>query len=134
MLTGHMNEKKPPTSDELAVERTVMAADRTLMAWTRTALSLISFGFTIYKFLQYAREEGTAPAMRIEGPRHFGMAMISLGVVFLLLASLQFWAEMKLLRPGRGMGPWRLSLMLALLLTVLGLLALLNVVFRVGPF
>ena len=36
---------------ELAVERTVMAANRTLQAWIRTALSLISFGFTIYKIL-----------------------------------------------------------------------------------
>ena len=28
----------------------MVALDRTLMAWVRTATSLISFGFTIYKF------------------------------------------------------------------------------------
>ncbi len=42
-----------PGSTELALDRTYLAHDRTLMAWVRTATSLISFGFTIYKFFQY---------------------------------------------------------------------------------
>jgi putative membrane protein len=45
-----------PTLDEgtrLAVKRTQLAAERTLMAWVRTAFSMISFGFTIGKFLDY---------------------------------------------------------------------------------
>ena len=37
---------------DLGEIRTIMAADRTLMAWIRTSLSMLSFGFTIYKFLQ----------------------------------------------------------------------------------
>ena len=32
------------------MDRTRLAYERTLMAWVRTATSLISFGFTIYKF------------------------------------------------------------------------------------
>jgi putative membrane protein len=130
-----MQEAKRPTSDELALERTVMAADRTLMAWTRTALSLISFGFTIYKFLQYTREEGTSKLqMGLEGPQHMGMAMIGLGIVFLLLSAIQFWRDMKRLEPLRRFSPWRLSLALALLLALVGMLALANVALRVGPF
>ena len=43
----------PLTSEDMARLRTSMASDRTLMAWVRTALSMISFGFTIYKFFQY---------------------------------------------------------------------------------
>ena len=39
-----------------ALERTFMAADRTLMAWVRTAISMIGFGFTLYKFLQYIHQ------------------------------------------------------------------------------
>ena len=39
------------SSTRLAVDRTRLAHERTLMAWVRTATSLISFGFTIYKFL-----------------------------------------------------------------------------------
>ena len=46
-----MNETPPKLADVLATERTRMAADRTLMGWIRTALSMIGFGFTIYKFL-----------------------------------------------------------------------------------
>lgn len=34
--------------DILALDRNKLAAERTLMAWVRTALSLITFGFTIY--------------------------------------------------------------------------------------
>ena len=40
-------------STRLAVDRTRLAHERTLMAWVRTATSLISFGFTIYKFFQF---------------------------------------------------------------------------------
>ena len=32
------------------------------MAWIRTSLSMISFGFTIYKFFQYLRESGEVVA------------------------------------------------------------------------
>lgn len=130
-----MQEAKKPTSDELALERTVMAADRTLMAWTRTALSLISFGFTIYKFLQYSQQEGTGKLqLGLEGPQHMGMAMIGLGIVFLLLASIQFWREMKMLQPRLRFSALRLSLALAVLLALIGVLALGNVAFKVGPF
>jgi putative membrane protein len=36
----------------LGVERTRLAYERTMMAWVRTATSLITFGFSIYKFFQ----------------------------------------------------------------------------------
>ena len=41
------------TGTKLAVDRTRLAYERTLMAWVRTATSLISFGFTIYKFFEF---------------------------------------------------------------------------------
>ena len=70
-MTDH--EKK--TSNELAelrtdlaTTRTLMAADRTLMAWIRTALSLLSFGFTIYKLLDaFQKSGGNLP--RAQTPR-----------------------------------------------------------------
>ena len=45
------------TNEELALRRTFLAHERTLMAWIRTSVSLISFGFTIYKFFQYLAQE-----------------------------------------------------------------------------
>src|SRR5262245_42589586 len=76
-----------PTSTELSLDRTNLAHDRTLMAWIRTATSLISFGFTIYKFFQYMREQDRyKPVERAVGPREFALLMISLGLVSLLLA------------------------------------------------
>src|SRR4030095_4895232 len=44
------------SSQSLAVQRTFLAHERTLMAWVRTSASLISFGFTIYKFFAYLVE------------------------------------------------------------------------------
>jgi uncharacterized membrane protein YidH (DUF202 family) len=51
-----------PEATELAVERTWLAYERTLMAWVRTATSMISFGFSIYKFFQFEKAEGVRPA------------------------------------------------------------------------
>jgi len=54
-------EEELSTSTKLAIERTRLAHERTLMAWVRTATSLISFGFTVYKFFQYLRESQGRP-------------------------------------------------------------------------
>ena len=56
--------------DALALDRNKLAAERTLMAWVRTALSMISFGFTIYKFLQVIDEQTTVPVLRPNAPRN----------------------------------------------------------------
>ena len=77
------------SSDEAAIIRTNLAYERTLMAWTRTATSLISFGFTIYKFFQYMRDgRATPPVERWLDPRGVTMVMIGLGVASLCLAVL----------------------------------------------
>jgi putative membrane protein len=48
--TGATEAPRIPDATKLAVERTRLAYERTLMAWVRTATSLISFGFTLFKF------------------------------------------------------------------------------------
>jgi Domain of unknown function (DUF202) len=64
-----------PNATQLAVERTHLAYERTLMAWVRTATSLISFGFTIYKFFQWERNKNSdivnAWGLRFVDPRRF---------------------------------------------------------------
>ena len=116
----------------LSVERTIMAADRTLMAWTRTALSMISFGFTIFKFMQYMQEEGKAIIKNPNGPRNFGMSLIALGVFSLLIACLQHWQFIR--THGGGKLRFSLALVVAGFITAVGLLAMANVIFKIGPF
>ena len=76
---------------DLAVERTVMGAGRTLMAWIRTALSMISFGFTIYKFMQAAVEGRANSVMQAMGPRRLGLFLIALGVISVVLGSIEYY-------------------------------------------
>jgi putative membrane protein len=75
-----------PDQTRLAVERTRLAYERTLMAWIRTSISLIGFGFTIYKFFQYLRDQQADQVHRLIGPRTYSMLMIGVGLFTLLLA------------------------------------------------
>jgi putative membrane protein len=97
-----MTDGHPKTADELAVERTdlaiertVMAAGRTLMAWVRTALSMISFGFTIYKFLDAATHGNAVGMLQAEGPRRLGLFLIALGVISVVLGSVEYFQTVK---------------------------------------
>jgi len=116
------------TSTLLATERTRLAHDRTLMAWVRTSTSLISFGFTIYKFFQYLQEK-QAPQERLLGPRQYGLLMISIGIVALVLATIQHRRDMKVLRALHPEVPYSLTTVLAGLISILGVAALLAVFF-----
>ena len=118
---------------DLALMRSRMAADRTLMAWIRTALSMISFGFTIYKFLQYVRESEGAE-LRAQGPRNLGLSLILLGTGALAAASIQHWKLLKSLSPEKTEHIWSLSLTIAWIISLIGLAAFLSVLLKVGPF
>jgi putative membrane protein len=116
-----------PDATSLALERTRLAHERTLMAWIRTATSLISFGFTIYKFFEFLREkEQIRPSHGILGPRNFAIVMIVTGLVALALASVQHRSDLKRLNIHEPSG----ALIVAVLVSVLGLLALVVVFFR----
>src|SRR5262245_2599040 len=120
-----------PSSTELAMDRTLLAHDRTLMAWVRTATSLISFGFTIYKFFQYLREQqGLEPDGHALGPHRFGMLMISFGLVTLLLATLQQWQLRKKLKRIYPEAGFPLATIMAAFISLLGILALIAVILR----
>jgi putative membrane protein len=66
-------------STRLAVDRTRLAHERTLMAWVRTATSLISFGFSVYKFFQFELSKEDIVAVLVSG----------LGVLALLLGAFE---------------------------------------------
>ena len=118
------------TSTLLATERTRLAHERTLLAWLRTSTSLISFGFTIYKFFQYLQQTGTRIGESAFGPRRYALTMISIGIVALLLATLQHRRDMKALRAKHPEVPPSLATVLAALISLLGIAALFAVIFR----
>jgi len=119
---------------DMALERTSMANDRTLMAWTRTSLSMISFGFTVFKFMQYMHQEGKELVVNTEqGAKNFGMTLIAVGIISLIIACIQYWNLDKKLNPDRK---WYLNLAFvnAAFMGLLGGLALINTLFKIGPF
>ncbi len=136
-------EDTPPAKDrgtalaeqrtEYAVERTRAAAERTLMAWIRTTLSMIGFGFSIFKFFEYLKESEKFILRRPRAPEHLGLFLVILGVIMLILAMWQHWVFIKRLRERSGQKmPLSLAMIAALFITLVGLFALLNLLFRIG--
>jgi putative membrane protein len=115
---------------DLAVFRTIMAADRSLMAWLRTGLSLIGFGFSIYKFLEYVAANGTQITFRKAGPRDIGLFLIGLGTLSLIFAVIDYWKSLKKLSKEFDSSPWRTPLFAASGVALLGLFLILLVVFK----
>ncbi|HEY7211765.1 MAG TPA: DUF202 domain-containing protein [Bryobacteraceae bacterium] len=129
------DDKVPPLasspSTQLAIERTVLAHERTLMAWVRTATSLISFGFTIYKFFEGLRASGELKgATHLLGSRTFGLLMVSIGVVVLILATFRHQQDMRKLAEQYHVEGRSLALVLATLISLLGIVGLLAIIFR----
>lgn len=118
--------KPVDTGTALAVDRTRLAYERTLMAWVRTAVSLISFGFTIYKFFEFDSGKGALPraSSSLLTPRHFAMIMISTGLISLALACFDHYRNMKRIRKDYGESTRSVSLMVAVIVSGMGILAL----------
>ena len=141
MSEATTHSQAQPTSHELAerntslaIERTRLGVERTLMAWVRTSLSMISFGFTIFKFLQdLAKLESSRLSDR--GPRNFGLALVGLGTAALIVATIQYWRRMRDLRdPSSGKKLFPLALLVAIAIALLGALVFFSMVVPVGPF
>lgn len=121
---------KPPEDFNtlLAIERTNLAQERTIMAWVRTATSLISFGFTIYKFFQL-EVKGPVLTSQVIGPRTFALLMILMGLFGLVVATLQHREyKRRMLRdhpsvPYHSPAGW-----IAGLISILGLVAMISVI------
>jgi putative membrane protein len=114
------------TSNQMAADRTWMAHERTLMAWIRTATSMISFGFTIYKFF-----EGRPPNPHvILTSRDFAILMIGFGLIALVLATIQHIIEIRQLRDQSSRKRRSIALVLSILIAGLGVVALISALLR----
>jgi putative membrane protein len=121
---------------DLAYHRTIIAAERTLMAWIRTALSMIGFGFTIYKFFQYQAEEIAAGNIRRpQAPRNLGLSLIALGTLALAAATWQHWKFLKSIGESEK---WHnmisVSVVVAMVVVLIGLVTFYGVLLKSGPF
>ncbi|WP_052200465.1 YidH family protein [Terriglobus sp. TAA 43] len=113
-------------SNQLASDRTWLAYERTLMAWIRTATSMISFGFTIYKFF----EERPPNPHALLSSRDFAILMISFGLIALTLATIQHVREITSLKGQESRTHFSIALVLSILIALLGAIALISILHR----
>ena len=117
------------TSTELAFQRTRNSYEQTMMSWIRTATSLITFGFSIYKFFQI--EAPNHPQQNcLIGPREFALMLVSIGLISLLLATLEYRESIRALGAQYAGRRRSLAVLVAALISILGVLALLAMIFR----
>jgi putative membrane protein len=100
------------------------------MAWVRTSASLISFGFTIYKFFQYMRDQGQPIRDRAFGPPQFAQFLIAIGLISLILATIQHRHEMRVMRAHYAHVPYSMATFVGGLVAILGLVTFVAVIFR----
>jgi putative membrane protein len=132
----HVTPQAPPSANELAEERTnlaekrtLMAADRTLMAWVRTSLSLLGFGFTIYKILQAFQQTG-GELPREHTPRNIGMFLTAMGTVAMVMGTIEYWHTLKEMRLLSHFSLARPALIMALLMSVGGVFMFFSIITR----
>ena len=81
--------------------RTRLSVERTMMSWVRTAVSLIGFGFAIVQFFAHLQHiPGVEPAYTPRAPEYLGLALISCGVLALLISIWQYAWTVRYLRHG----------------------------------
>ena len=113
---------------DMAKFRTQIALDRTTLAWIRTTLSMVTFGFGTIGFFRSLRQANPTPeAIHMhEGAIRFGEALVVLGLIATVLAGISAWFTVRRLRRDEApvLTQWPLSITVAMLLTVLGLVSL----------
>jgi putative membrane protein len=149
----HVSRKSP--ADDVSVElssrrtgmsfqRTRMSADRTLMSVIRTSLSLISFGFTIFQVFEKMKDQSVIT--HAGSARNFGVTLVLLGILMLIggiVYHIQFMLHLREERTammadglvhGESKFPLSLTLVTACILLLIGIFAIISMVFQVGPF
>jgi uncharacterized membrane protein YidH (DUF202 family) len=128
----------------MSFQRTRMSADRTLMSVIRTSLSLIGFGFTIFQFFQKLKESNVLESAA--AARNFGTTLVALGIGMLVLGIIyhvQFMIGLRVVREqmredrlihGESHFPLSLTLITAVVLLLIGVFAIISMVFHTGPF
>lgn len=128
----------------LAFERTLVSIDQALLSTIRASLSLIGFGFAMFLFLnQMSGEFGVS--LRVPA-RNFGLSLVVMGVALVsiglvdhhrrftaLRAQMEDLHRRKLLKEPCPRRRAAVAIM-GLMLLLSGLLVILGVAVRIGPF
>jgi putative membrane protein len=81
--------------------RTRLALERTMMAWLRTAVAPIGFGFAIVQFFEHLQQmPGVSPGRIPHAPQYLGLALITCGVLALVISIWQYWSSVRYLWGG----------------------------------
>ena len=107
-----------------------MAADRTLMAWIRTSLSMLSFGFTIYKVLEAFQSESKRPVLHPHAPQIAGLYLAGMGTVAMVMGTIEFFHTMRTLNQLESFRITRPSLVMSLILSVSGVALFFGIAFN----
>lgn len=123
-------------TNELAKQRNRDAAERTLMAWIRTCLSLISFGFGLDKIIAAIdRATATGEVQVQRGVQLVAGAFVITGILAMVGATIQYRRELRRLQHNDYVYRDKPQLVAAtaVLITLIGVVALLLVAFGAGP-
>src|SRR5438309_12121675 len=94
-------EVRATADSHFAWVRTRLSVERTMMSWQRTAVALIGFGFAIVQYLNHLQQTPAArPAYLPTAPEYLGLALISCGVLALLISLWQYFWTLRYLWGG----------------------------------
>ena len=136
----------PSDADAVAALRDTALRDveRTMIQIVQTSISLIGFGFTIYQAFQKLRAAGAIASAA--APRNFGIALVSLGILMLIIGMarhVQFMRELKATRDdmakqglifAESTFPVSSTFWIAVALLLLGFGAIISMVFKIALF
>ena len=132
-------EVRVTADSHFAWVRTRLSVERTMMSWQRTAVALIGFGFAIVQYFNHLQQiPGTRPAYLPTAPEYLGLALISCGILALVISLWQYHWTVRYLwggtfAPIAGMtkeGMQSPVIAVAILLIGIGLFAFCAVLFR----
>ena len=132
-------EVRVTADSHFAWVRTRLSLERTMMSWLRTAVALIGFGFAIVQYLAHLQQiPGARPAYLPTAPEYLGLALISCGIVALVISIWQYWWTVRYMwgepfAPIAGLAKEGMQspvVAVAIILIFIGLFAFFAVLFR----
>jgi putative membrane protein len=132
-------EVRVTADSHFAWVRTRLSVERTMMSWLRTAVALIGFGFAIVQYFNHLQEiPGARPAYLPTAPEYLGLALISCGILALVISLWQYFWTVRYLwggsfSPIAGLtkeGMQSPVIAVAILLIGIGIFAFFAVLFR----